>query len=55
MVSGSAYKNMFSSTQSVCLLIGAFNPFTFKVIIHMYDPIAILFMYMYIYIYITDF
>ena len=25
---------------SLCLLIGAFNPFTFKVIINMYDPIA---------------
>ena len=26
---------------SLCLLIGAFNPFTFKVIIDMYDPITI--------------
>ena len=32
---------MFSSTQAVCLLVGAFNPFTFKVIIHIYDPITI--------------
>ena len=24
-----------------CLLVGAFNPFTFKVIIHIYDPITI--------------
>ena len=28
---------------SLCLLIGAFNPFTFKVIIDEYDPIAIYF------------
>ena len=26
---------------SLCLLVGAFNPFTFKVIIHIYVPIAI--------------
>ena len=26
---------------SLCLLVGAFNPFTFKVIINMYDPITI--------------
>ena len=26
---------------SLCLLVGAFNPFTFKVIIDMYDPITI--------------
>ena len=26
---------------SLCLLLGAFNPFTFKVIIDKYDPIAI--------------
>ena len=28
---------------SLCLLVGAFNPFTFKVIIDKYDPIAIYF------------
>ena len=28
---------------SFCLLVGAFNPFTFKVIIVRYDPIAIYF------------
>ena len=39
MVSGSAYMHMFSSAQPVYLLLGAFNPFTFKVIIDMYDPI----------------
>ena len=33
--------HMFSSTQSVYVLVGAFNPFTFKVIINMYDPITI--------------
>ena len=26
---------------SLCLLVGAFNPFTFKVIIDMYDPITV--------------
>ena len=26
---------------SLCLLVGAFNPFIFKVIIYMYDPITI--------------
>ena len=26
---------------SLCLLVGAFNPFTFKVIIDQYDPVAI--------------
>ena len=41
MVSGSAYTHMFSSAQPVCLLVGAFNLFTFKVIIDMYDPITI--------------
>ena len=38
VASGSAY--MFPSS-SLCLLLGAFNPFTFKVIIDMYDPITI--------------
>ena len=33
--------HMFSSTQSVCLLVGTFNTFTFKVIINMYDPITL--------------
>ena len=28
---------------SLCLLVGAFTPFTFKVIVGMYDPIAIFF------------
>ena len=37
VVSGSAYIHMFSTAQPVCLLVGAFNPFTFKVIIDMYD------------------
>ena len=26
---------------SLCLLVGAFNPFTFKVVISMYDPITV--------------
>ena len=33
---------VFVSIQPVCLLVGAFNPFTFKVIIDTYVPIAIL-------------
>ena len=32
---------VFVSTQPVCLLAGAVNPFTFKVIINMYGPIVI--------------
>ena len=28
---------------SLCLLVGAFNPFTFKVIIDKYDPVTIYF------------
>ena len=31
----------FHLPNSVCLLVGAFNPFTSKVIINMYDPITI--------------
>ena len=27
----------------LCVLVGAFNPFTFKVIIDKYDPVAIYF------------
>jgi len=34
---------VFVSIQPVCLLVGAFNPFTFKVITNKYDPIAIYF------------
>ena len=34
---------VFVFIQPVCLLVGAFNPFTFKVIIDKYDPIAIYF------------
>ena len=34
--------HMFSSTQPVCLSVGGFNPFTFKVIIDMHDLITIL-------------
>ena len=32
---------VFIHPASLCLLVGAFNPFTFKVIIDMYDPITI--------------
>ena len=35
--------HIFSSTHPVCLLVGVFNPFTFKLIINMYDPIAVFF------------
>ena len=34
---------VFVSIQPVCLLIGAFNPFTFKVIFEKYGPVAIYF------------
>ena len=40
VVSGSAYMHMVSSTQPLSL-VGAFNPFTFKILINMYDPITI--------------
>ena len=40
VVSGSAYMHMFSSAQPVYVSGGAFNSFTFKVIINMYDPIT---------------
>ena len=40
MVSGSAYMHIFHPG-SLCLLVGAFNPFTFKIIIAIHDPIAI--------------
>ena len=33
----------FHLPSSLCLLVGAFNPFTFKVIINVYDPITIFF------------
>ena len=41
MVSGSAYMHVFIRSVSLYLLVGAFNPFTCKLIIDMYDPIAI--------------
>ena len=42
MVSGTAYMYIFSSTPlpRLWLLVSAFNPFTFKAIIAMYDPIT---------------
>ena len=33
---------VFISTQPICLVVGAFTPFAFKVIIDVYDPITIL-------------
>ena len=39
MVSGSAH--VFIHSVSLCLLVGAFNPFIFKVMIDMYDPITV--------------
>ena len=41
VVSGTACMHMVTA-QPVCLLVGAFNPFTFKLMIDMYDPITIL-------------
>ena len=32
--------HVFIHPASLCLLVGAFNPFTFKVIINMYDPVT---------------
>ena len=41
-LSGGAYMYMFSiHPASLCLLVDAFNPLTFKVVINMYDPITI--------------
>ena len=37
------YTNVLISPASLYLLVGAFNPFTFKVIINMNDPINIFF------------
>ena len=34
------YTHVLIHPASLCLLVGAFNPFTFKVIIDMYDPIT---------------
>jgi len=42
--------HMFSSTSPVyiiCLSVDAYNPFTFKVIIDMYDPINIFLFWVY--------
>ena len=41
MVSERVYMYMFSSAHPVCILVGAFNPFTFKLTINIYDPITI--------------
>ena len=41
-LSGGAYMYMFSiHPASLCLLVDAFNPPTFKVVINVYDPITI--------------
>ena len=42
VASGSAYTHVLIHLASLCLLVGAFNPFTFKVIINMCDHITIL-------------
>jgi len=34
-------QHVFIHPASLCLLVGAFNPFTFKVIINTYDPITV--------------
>ena len=42
MVSGrTLHAHGFVCPASLCLLFDAFNPFTFKVVIDMYDPITI--------------
>ena len=44
VANGSAYMHMFSYAQPVYVfLVGAFNPFTFEVIINVYDPDTIFF------------
>ena len=35
------HARVFIPPASLCLLVGAFNPLTFKVITHMYDPMRI--------------
>ena len=35
------HADVFIHLASVCLLVGTFNPFTFKIIVDMYDPIAV--------------
>ena len=41
MVSGSAYMHIFSSTQPVYAMLGACDPFPFKVVVNMCDPITV--------------
>ena len=41
MVSGNACMYVCICPVSLCLLVDAFNPFKFKVVIDMYDPITI--------------
>ena len=41
-ISGARIFSFCIHSASLCLLVGAFNPFTFKIIIDRYDPVAIL-------------
>ena len=41
MVSEGAHTHMLSSTQSVCLLVGAFSLLTSKVMIDLYGPVNV--------------
>ena len=41
VVSGRAYINIFIHPANLCLLVGVFDPFTFKIMMDMYDPITI--------------
>ena len=42
MVNGTAYIiHVFIHPASLCLFVDTFNPFTFKVIIDLYDPVTI--------------
>ena len=41
MVSASAYICVFICPGSLCLLVGAFNPFTFKVIMDIFDSYTV--------------
>ena len=35
------HAHVFIHPASLCLLVGVFNPFTFKIMIDMYDPVIV--------------
>ena len=40
------HAHIFIFPSSLCLLVGAFSPFTVKAVFHMYDPITIFFIFL---------